>query len=145
MLARQRRMHLEDLLKRHAHPLTIKAYDSIRGILVEGNRDLARIHQPCSRDIAMIEHCIRIEQHATTAYGIAVPLTHRIGFPRISTELKLLLGDLETARLTYHAFEAEVFSIAGTPASVAIQPLPMDSPLSKKQDHEDKVRGRFVS
>ncbi len=112
MDARARRDSLEDILKRHAHPLAVRTHDCIRTILAEGNRDLARIHHPRSRDVAMIEHCIRIEQHATTAYGIAVPLTHRIGFSRISDKLKPLLGDLETARPSFQALEAEVFSIA---------------------------------
>ncbi len=110
--ARERRDQLKELLDLHPHSLASKSYDSIRSILTEGNRDLARIHHPYSRDVAMIEHCIRIEQHARTAYGIAVPLTHRIGFPQISVRLKLLLTELETARHSYHAMEAELFAIA---------------------------------
>ena len=112
MCAYERREILEELLRRHAHPLATKTRDLIKGILVEGNRDLARIHNPCSLDVAMIEHCIRIEQHATTAYGIAVPLTSRMGFPQVGDKLKLLLTDLVTARSSFHALEMEVFSIA---------------------------------
>lgn len=111
MAARQRRDHLEDLLKHHAHPLATRPHCSIRAILVEGNRELSRIHHPYARDAAMIEHCIRIEQHATTSYGIAVPMTHRFGFPAISGELKQLLEDLEKARSTFHSLEETVFAI----------------------------------
>lgn len=112
--ARDRRDLLQDLRNRHPHLLASKPYDGIRSILAEGNRDLALIHHPYSRDVAVIEHCIRIEQHAKTAYGIAVPLTHRIGFPQLSGELKFLLSDLEAARIPYQSLESEIFSIAAS-------------------------------
>ncbi len=112
MAARQRRDQLENLLQHHASPVATRTHRSIRAILVEGNRELARIHHPYARDVAMIEHCIRIEQHATTSYGIAVPMTHRSGFPAISGELNRLLEDLTNARSTFQALEETVFAIA---------------------------------
>ncbi|MES2438395.1 MAG: DUF892 family protein [Verrucomicrobiota bacterium] len=112
--ARERHDILEDLIKHHGHPTATKTLDAVRGILAEGERELSRIHHPCVRDVAMIEHCIRIEQHATTAYGIAVPLAHRIGFSLISEKLRLLLGDLESARPSFQSVEAEVFAIAAS-------------------------------
>jgi ferritin-like metal-binding protein YciE len=134
MRARARRDHLENMI-RHAHPLAIKTPDSIRVILAEGNRDLARIHHPYSRDVAMIEHCTRIEQHATTAYGIAVPLTHRIGYPRISDKLKLLLDDLETARFSFKTVEAEIFSIAACHPHLSVV-NPRSSTPARGRDEE---------
>ncbi len=111
--ARERCDTLEDLLKRYASPAARKTLNSIRGILAEGNTELTRIRNPRDRDVVMIEHCLRIEQHATTAYGIAVPRTNRMGFPGIAARFRLLLSDLETARPSFHAVEAEVFSLAG--------------------------------
>ncbi|MES2920589.1 MAG: DUF892 family protein [Verrucomicrobiota bacterium] len=140
MAARARRDRLQDLVELHAHPFPTKTPDSIRGILAEGNRDLARIHHPCSRDVAVIEHCIRIEQHAITAYGIAVPLTDRIGFPRSSDKLKPLLGDLETARLTFKILEAEVFSIAAShPHTCEVEPRSSNPAKKRNELNRDVV------
>ena len=125
MAARARRDRLQDLVELHAHPFATRPPDPIRSILAEGNRDLALIRHPFTRDVAVIEHCIRIEQHAITAYGVAVPLSHRNGFPRISDKLKPLLGDLETARLSFKTLEAEVFSIAAChPLACVEHPTP---------------------
>ena len=112
MAARGRRDRLQDFIELHTDPCVARTQDLIRGVLAEGNRELSRIHHPYARDAAIIEHCIRIEQLATTAYGVAVPLTCRIGFPRLSDKLKPLLGDLEAARISFRSLEAEVFSIA---------------------------------
>lgn len=126
--ARERRNNVEELLG--CHDLSaIKTLDSIRGILAEGNRDLSTIRNPRLRDVAMVEHCIRIEQHATTAYGIAVPLVNRIGFSGTGDRLKLSLGDLEKARPAFRSIERRLFSITGVQAPFAVEKNP--SPVSE--------------
>lgn len=127
--ARERRDHVEELLSGHDRLSEIKAVDSIRGILAEGNRDLSAIRNPRSRDVAAVEHCVRIEQHAITAYGIAIPLINRIGFSGIGDRLKLSLGDLEKARLAFCSVERNLFIVAGIQPPFTVETSP--SPVSE--------------
>jgi ferritin-like metal-binding protein YciE len=127
--ARERRDSVEELLGHHDHLSAVKTLDSIRGILAEGNKDLSAIRNPRSRDVAMVEHCIRIEQHATAAYGIAVPLINRIGFSGIGDRLKLSLSDLEKARPAFRSIERKLFIVAGVQPPFAVEKNP--SPVNE--------------
>lgn len=136
--ARERRDALGDLLARHTHIPAAKAATCIRGILAEGNRDLSQIKNPRNRDVAMLEHFIRIEQHAATAYGIAIPLITRIEYPEIGAELKSLLSDLEAARAGFKTSEARLLYVAGkhSPPAVGIHP---SSPHLHVLEQSDEV------
>ncbi len=112
--ARQRRDQIAGLREPESHVTHGGMCPAIKGILMEGGRDLARIRHPYTRDLAVLVHWMRIEQYAIVAYGIAVPVAKRIGMHQVADQMDALLSDLTAARRLLQSVEAEVSRIAET-------------------------------
>lgn len=110
--ARDRRDQVAGLTAHLGHLPQTAICPAIKGIIAEGNRELAAVHDPCTRDLAMLVHWMRIEQYAIAAYGIAVPIANRIGFPLVADRMNALLSDLTSARPSLLGMEAVVSRIA---------------------------------
>lgn len=105
---RDRRDWLAGQLIQHGVPPDCRRCAAIRGILTAGNEDLERAGNPFSRDLVMVRHCLRIEQHATAAYGIVSPLAESAGFPTEVDRLAGFLSELKVACMRLQAIESEL-------------------------------------
>ncbi len=117
--ARDRRDWLADQMMRHERQPETRMHLAIGGILGAGNKHLAETGDPFMRDLLMIRHCIRIEQHAARAYGFASRLAESAGLTAESGRLASFLSELIEAGVRFRSIESELSPAALFPRARA--------------------------
>jgi|GEM_PF-6187193 len=87
-------------------------YTAIKGILNEGSRELASARNPFTRDLVMLRHCLRIEQHVTSAYCTIASPGEFADFPAEADRLTSLLSKQKIAGMRLQAIESELSQVA---------------------------------
>ena len=106
------RVQLSRILAGHGLQAGPEKCKAMEGLIAAADAQLSKSEDLRTRDLAIIAHCLRVENYEISAYGIASRLAGRLGMTVEAGVLSSILCEEDFAMKSLRELECQVFELA---------------------------------